>query len=66
MWESCKRGIDLGEAMRGAPVAFSGTAFVELDAGLMMGVISDKNGHENGRIEKPSQLERSETAKVTL
>ena len=48
-------------AMRGAPVALSGTAYVEPDADFMMGVISDKNGNE-----KPGQLERSETAKVTL
>jgi hypothetical protein len=62
MREPCECGIDLGEALRGAPVAFPGTGFVELDTGLMMGMVSDKNRDENGRIEKSGQLESSETA----
>jgi hypothetical protein len=32
----------------------------------MMGMVSDKNRDENGRIEKSGQLERSETAQVPL
>lgn len=54
--EPCECRIDLGEAVRGAPVGFPGAVFVEPDAGLMMRMVGDKNGDENGGIEKTCQL----------
>ena len=64
--EPCECRIDLGEAMRGAPVGLPGAVFVEPDTGLMMRMVGNKHGDENGGIEKPRQLESSETAQVAL
>ncbi len=66
MGEPCEREIHLGEAVRGAPGVFSGTGFVELETGRMMGVVRGKDGDENGGIEKKWQLESSETAQIAL
>ena len=66
MGEPCERGIHLRETVRCAPVSLPGTGFVELDTGLMMGMVSYKNRDKNGRIEKSCQLKSSETAQVSL